>query len=970
MGVRLAVFILSFSLALPSQYRQALELYNAGMYERADEIFASLPDNALTDGYQLLCALKMDSADSEDLLASYEKKYHKSSLTDRINYEYASNLFDSQVYGESLERFGRIREKSLYSDQKIPYVFKNGYCHYALGHYEEAREYFQRLEGMGFTELSAPARYAMGFMDYSENDFVSAIKWLEMSATDPRFEELSNYYLIESHFMLKDYDYVISRGENLYEKVPVERKSHVARMISESYLVKGDAEKARAFYDLTYREDMTRSDYFFAGNVLYAVRDFAGAVDNFRRMDERTDSLGQLANYQLANSYLQLKNKVAALDAFKDASEYGYNLEIQEDAFLNYAKLAFDLNQDASGFESYIRKYSTSRRGEQIYGYMALAALSKRDYASAVEAYDNIDVLDADMRGNYMKANFLRGIQLMQSGAYRDAVPCLRAASFYQSKNDRFNQLSRYWLAECYYKSGNFSEAEKIYTDLYNLLALDNQQEGRLLSYNLAYSLYRQNDFASAAKWFDKYLTSGNQTFRSDALLRRADCDFSSGSYKAAIESFQRAIDADPDPNSIYPYYKQGLAYGLSGSKSKKVTALSKVLEADPSAPMYGEALYELGRAYMDVKKSSDAISAFKKLKDTSRDSTYVAKALIGLGMVYRNSSQYETALEQYKQVVSMMKGTEYSEEALMAIESIYQKLGKPEKYLEYVEGNRLAADKSDAEKEDMYFNTAEQLFLASNYTQAIQSVEKYLSEYPEGSRKAHAYFYLAESYRAVGEREKACDAYAEVIKLASEGSFVEAAMLAYAETSYSLEHFQDSYSGYRLLSEKTRFDVNRDAALLGMMRSAYKAKDYDSAIESATAVAGGKFGDDIIREAKYVKAKSLMATSRRTEAYLVFNDIKSQSSTAEGAEACYLFIQDMFDRGDFDGVEAEVYRFAENSGDQTYWLARAFVVLGDTFAEKGQKEQAKATYNSILEGYEPADDGIHESVKSRIEKL
>lgn len=970
MGVRVAVILLSFLLWTSPQYRQALELYESGMYERAMELFAGLPDNALTDGYELLCAMKMDAADSEDLLYSYENRYRRSSLSDRINYEYASNLFDAQVYGEAMDRMGRIRESSLYSDQKKPYVFMQGYCNYALGRYEQAREHFLKLENMGFSELSAPARYAMGFMDYSEQDFGSAVKWLEMSATDPRFEEISNYYLIESRFMLKDYDYVISEGGRLIDRVPDERRSHVARMISESYLVKGDAQKARSFYDLSYRDDMTRSDYFFAGNVLYAVEDYAGAVENFNRMTDRSDSLGQIANYQLGNSYLQLKNKVAALDAFKSAADNGFSTSIQEDAFLNYAKLAFDLNQDASGFEAYIRKYSTTARGEQIYGYMALAALSKRDYAAAVEAYDNIDVLDGDMRANYMKANFLRGVQLMQSGAYRDAVPCFRAASFYQSKNDRFNQLSRYWLAECYYKTGNFSEAEKIYADLYNLLALDNQKEGRMIPYNLAYSLFSQNDFDAASRWFDKYLAASDADFRNDALVRRADCDFAPGKYKAAIESYQRAIDANPDPNAVYPYYKQGLAYGLSGAKSQKVTALSRVLEADPRAPMYGEALYELGRAYMDIKNSDGAVSAFTKLKDTSRDSTYIAKALIGLGMASRNNAQYETALEYYKQVVPMMKGTEYSDEALMAIESIYQKLGKPDKYLEYVEGNSLAAEKSEKERERMYFNTAEQLFLAANYAQAVQSLDRYLNDYPEGSGRAQAYFYLAESYKASGELEKACDAYSEVFKLSSEGSFVESAMLSYSEVSYALEHFQDAYAGYRRLYEGARLDANKDIATLGMMRSSFRAKEYESAISSAVAVAEGKYNEDIKREAKYVKAKSLMATSRRTEAFLVFNDLKSQSATAEGAEASYLFIQDMFDRGDFDGVESEVYRFAENSGDQSYWLARAFVVLGDTFAEKGLADQAKATYNSILEGYEPTDDGIHESVKSRIGKL
>ena len=972
MGVRIAAILLSVLMGISPEYRQALELFDAGMYERARVMFAALPDDAMSDGYELLCALKMKSDDSEALLSAYENKYTGSSLSDVIYYQYAQNLFDSQVYAEALSRLESVDETALDSNQRTPYVFRKGYCNYALGHYEEARKYFSEVERRGFTELSAPSRYAMGFMDYTEREFEDAVKWFELSATDPRFEQLSDYYLIESHFMLKDYDYVIAEGERLFDKIPSEMQANVARMISEAYLVKGDKDKARSYYDLTSKENMTRSDYFYAGSVLYAVNDFAGAVENFSKMTDRTDSLGQIAEYHLGNAYIKTKNRVAALDAFKAASELTYDLAIQEDAFLNYAKMAFDLNQDPSGFESYIRKYSTTRRGEQIYGYMALAALSRRDYASAVEAYDNIDELDPEMKGNYMKANYLRAVQLMESGAYRDAIPCLRAASFYQGKQDRFNQLARYWLAECYYRTGDYKEAAKVYTDLYNLLALDNQDEGKALPYNIAYSYFKQDDFASASKWFDKYAASEKASFREDAMVRRADCDFAAKNYKAAVQSYQNVIDAYPDVNDVYPYYRQGLAYGLVGSKAKKVSSLSTVLKASPDAPMYGDALYELGRAYLDVKKSDEAVSAFTKLRETASDSSYVAKALIGLGMVYRNGAKYEQALEYYKQVVSMMKGTEYADEALMAIESIYQKMKQPDKYLEYVESNRLAADKSASEKEKMYFNTAEQLFLAANFSQAIVSIDKYLSEYPQGADRAQAYFYLGESYRSLGEKEKACDAYNESVRLSSDGSFAEAALISYAGMSFELEHFADAYDGYSRLYDIAKLDANKDAAGLGMMRSAYRMKDYEKAISASGVVLdqGTKFNDDILREAKYVRAKSLMGSSRRTEAFLVFNDLKAFGATSEGAEANYLIIQDMFDRGDFDGVEAAVFSFAENSGDQSYWLARAFVVLGDTFSEKGLSDQAKATYQSILDGYEPTDDGIHESVKQRMAKL
>ena len=84
-----------------------------------------------------------------------------------------------------------------------------------------------------------------------------------------------------------------------------------------------------------------------------------------------------------------------------------------------------------------------------------------------------------------------------------------------------------------------------------------------------------------------------------------------------------------------------------------------------------------------------------------------------------------------------------------------------------------------------------------------------------------------------------------------------------------------------------------------------------------------------------------------------------------------YLLILDSYDRGVFDDVETRVYSFSDQSSGQTYWLAKAFIVLGDSFVERGEYEQAMATFRSIADGYEPAEgDDVLDNVSMRIRKL
>ena len=84
------------------------------------------------------------------------------------------------------------------------------------------------------------------------------------------------------------------------------------------------------------------------------------------------------------------------------------------------------------------------------------------------------------------------------------------------------------------------------------------------------------------------------------------------------------------------------------------------------------------------------------------------------------------------------------------------------------------------------------------------------------------------------------------------------------------------------------------------------------------------------------------------------------------------LVVQSLFDSGRFDDLEKEVYSFSQDAGDQSYWLARAYLVLGDSFAERGQYAQAKATYESIRDGYEPENgsDDVADNVKMRLDRL
>ena len=541
-------------------------LYIAGMYSEASALLEK-ETSPTAIGWRALCALSMRTDDSYALADDFLGLYPENIMAPQVGYAYGLDLFDNGRFEDALQRFNRISVEDLYEDQRAEFTYKLGYSAYGVGEWERAKGLLVRSRGFGWNDYSAPSYYILGYINYAQGNFKDAAEWFLLASKDHRFEALANYYVLECRFNLKDYKYVVNFGEDLFDKVPKDRQPHMARIMSESYLVLGDVEKARSYYEENLRSKvaLTRSDYFYAGEVHYLAEDWQGAVDNFSQMEERTDSLGQTASYNMGYSYIKLHNKVAAMEAFKEASALKYSPEIQEDAFYNYAKLAFDLGRDTAPFEEYMKRYDARKKGDQIYSYMAMVALQNHDYEAAVAAYDNIEELEPRMMSNYMKAYILRARELMENGSWRAAVPHLKAAAYYSPRRDGFNQLARFYEAEALYRDGKYADARSILTDLYNLQALRGRKEGSLITYNMAYTYFKEEDYDRAQRWFQSYLEGDPSVQGADAETRIADCYFLRGDYVTAVAAYERQMTDYPNPDNLYPAYRAGVASGLTG---------------------------------------------------------------------------------------------------------------------------------------------------------------------------------------------------------------------------------------------------------------------------------------------------------------------------------------------------------------------------------------------------------------------
>ena len=965
--------------------KRGKELFNNRLYQSALEYFnlASLEADDKTaceaEGYKVLSLIKLKTPNAHTSAEEYNRKYPHSPLCQTIEYNRALLYFDEGDYARACRLFDSIDKRSVAKDERTGFNFRKGYCKMRTGDVPGAINIFNGIISEGNSPYLTPSLYYCGYLHYANKEFKRAVPLLEKAKNDQRFNLLSRYHILESYYLLKDYSYVTDNGPSLYNEIDEQSRPNVARIISEAYYAVKDTEKAKYYFELysLSGRNLSKSDNFYAGMIAYTLGNHISATDAFSKVASSRDSIGQSAAYHMGQSYIQLKNKHAAQKAFKLASESNFDPSIREDAFFNYAKLSFDINRNIVPFEEYLRIFPFSdAKWDEIQSYMATEFLMNGNYKDAITALKKIRNHTLTSQQTLQKASFLRAMQLIRNGSFGNAIPYLEATASAPTGNSQLKNLALFWLSECHYRRDSFVKSMELIVQLHKSQNFRQSNEYPTSIYNMAYNHFKSGNYTEAATLFQNYLGFEPQKreYTYEAQLRLADCHFMSRDYKEAAELYEK-LAIEKGYSTLYAPLQAALAYGLMDNNIKKCALLEEITNDSAQhmkSPLYSQALYELAHTLIQEVEDEKAEKVLQKLISNPQESLYHFKALNEMGMLYANRKDFESALECYKKVVEKAPLTEEGQSALAGIENIYQSQNKPQEFLAYLDKVGLSSIKSQDEKENMLFNSAEQIFLSGNYTSALAALNSFIASYPNGNKAAQANFYIAECYNYEGKIEKAAEYYYRVMET-QDGAFSEVATLNYGRLSYTLERYDEAVNAFETLGKIAQLENNKVAAMEGKMKSYFKIRNFEQTIiEAKELLDYENINKELERNAKYHLAKSYISTDHRDEALPVLKELAKDKSDATGAEAAYLLIEDAYDAGNFTSVQEQTFAFSDSGSPQTYWLAKSFIILGDSYAEEGNLEQALATFNSIKENYEPqsSSDDIAGLLKIRLDKL
>lgn len=925
-----------------------------------------------TASFTALSAARAEAPAAEELLKAYLSAYPDAGDSSEAHIALGNIYFSGGDYTAALQQYEAVNPRRLTPDRMEEYRFKAGYSNFKTDRFDKAVEYMAQI---GFRSDYYPhAQYVLGYSEYMKGEYLKAKRYFTVIADHPAFSRVVPFYVLQIEFNDGNHRYVRENGEEVLRMASGDRLAELNRIVAESWFHTGGWREASEHLQ-RYEElggNMGREERYMQGFASYMTGDYEDAAERLALAAGPDDKLSQNASYHLADCYLRMGRKQQAMQSFAIASTVGYDDAIGEDALFNYGKLQYELgggyfNEAVNVLNRYLELYPASGRTPQVKEYLAAAYYNSRNYDAAYQAIMQVPDPDNDMRAAIQKITYFRALEYYNAGDYESAARLLDQ-SLANRFNAKYTALAGMWQGELLYREGDMKGAAERY-EAYVRLSPRNEPENLAARYNLGYAYFNMKDWENARKWFDEFLLDYRRkdAYAADAYNRLGDIEYAGRSFWRAIEYYDKAAALGTDER-YYSALQRAIMLGMVQRPERKIESLVEIVRKE-EGPYVADAMHELGRAYMAGQRYQEAAGVLERFAASYPSSPRLASALNDLGLAYQNLGDNAKALACYKRVVGGAKNSEAARSAMNGIRTIYVENNDVDSYFAYAKSVGIETDLGQLQRDSLAFVSAQKVYLSGDRARAASALDNYVANYPKGVYIGEALYFSGENALAAGNSEKAAGYYRQLSGM-PDNEFTSRGLKRLAAVAMDLKRYEESAEAYSRLSKAAASTLERDEALEGYLKASAGSADDGKILSAADDVLSRASSQRVKNQAKYAKAGALRRTGRMTDALPLYQELSGNVSTPEGAESAYRVIEAAHAAGQTARVEELVYAFAESNSPHSYWLARSFMILGDLYAEKGDKFQARATYQSVADGYPNDTDGIVKEVKERIAAL
>jgi tetratricopeptide (TPR) repeat protein len=979
-------------------YQQGMDLLDKQKYTAARQSFQEYleadeqGERAVEAEYYIAyAAIRLYHADGEARLADFVKRHSSHPKAVRANYELGNFYFKDENYDKAITYFEKTDTRNLTREEQNTRNFKLAYAYFTEQNFFQAKPFFDQVKASD-SPFTAAANYYSGYIAYQQSDFAEALKDLQRAEQEPSYAEVVPYLIANIYYKQGRYDQLKNYAQGILDSgnQKIKNLPDIMLLAGEAYFMQGDYARAEPF--LSEYASMRRPEapmLYRLAFAQYKTGKEQAAIDNFKQIASLRDSIGQFSSYYLGLLYVQQDNEKFAASALETAASMDFSPEIREQAAFKLGKVYFAMGEFGRAIQSlqdFKQQYPNSEHTVEVNDLLSEAYLNTQNYAQAIEFIESLPNKTMQVRNAYQKVSFYAGTQAFNQAQYYEAVQLFDKSLEYPIDRE-IVAAANFWKGEAYSVGKKYEEAINAYAGVFRVLNDQRRLEGMnemyfLKSrYGIGYAYYNTKEYAKAREHFEAYIReieqksggspSGKLNYE-DALIRLADTYYVSKNYAQAISTYDKAIRLN-NPDAGYAYYQKGVIQGIQGNTSDALASLDVVIDRFTDSRFRDDAVFQKAQINFEQGNYQAAISSFSRLLQQNRQSNLVPYALLRRGLAYTNLQQYPKASADYKEIIRDYSNHTTANSALLGLQEVQSLSGQTEDdFTEYLAIYKKANPENKAVA-NIEFESAKNLYFSQKYQAAIQSLEEFVTNYPDNANVDEARYYVAESYYRSDQIDRALQVFYQIAEQGT-SSRLNRAIQRIAELEQVQDNHQQAIRYFRQLAQIARNKREQFNAWSGMMVSYYAlGQDKESLLDSVDYYASqilAKGNVSAAAENMAMLYQGKAAYQRGNDEKAIDNFLKTLNTAKDeyGAEAQYLMAKIQYDQGKHAESIETLYDLNKNFSLYENWLGKSFLLIAENYIALEENFQAKATLNSLIEN-SPLPD-IREQAKQKLRVL
>ncbi|MDN4753969.1 tetratricopeptide repeat protein [Porphyromonadaceae bacterium W3.11] len=882
-------------------------------------------------------------------------------------------------YGSASYWFKQVDSELLPEEMAIANDYYHAYSLMAEKRYEDAIRIFKPLTYA--PQFRDDAAFYTGYLMMKEGQIDEAELYLKKVNNHRLYGPYAKAYLAEAQLSKMKYSEALQNAVDALNthNLPQEVKVSLFRTAGLASANLGQVHASTDFLENYMKLSNTpgRIEQLTLGKNLFELGRHRESISYLQNVSNgEKDFMSQLSLYYMGLGYLSMKQPQQAIISFDQAKAIAYHPPVTEAAAYNgalaaYAQTPGKVGAGSQRMSSFLSEFPRSEYRNKVINYLSDAFLNEPNSDVAISEMNKFSPLPKELVKTRERVRLKQANRALNSGKTASATK--QYDDIIRTAGDAASVAEAHlWKGEAAYRSGDFKTAINS-TESYLRTRPSELELNPNAYYTLGYAYYNLRQYDNAERNFHEYIRlkpTPTPDEKSAVNNRLGDIQMQRKSYESAMNYYQKSELAG-GAETDFAIFNQGMIKGLQRDYQGKSTILGNLINRYPNSKLVPEAMYEQGRSLALMGNNSGARNVFERFFNQYSRDKVAPKVGIQWALSYFNEGNLDEAAKVYERVIRDYPRTPEAKSAVQDLKSISVQLNRVKEFNDLISSTGTSSAISRTEMDSLSFLAAERVVSEGSSEKANQALDEYLQQYPNGAFVNNAQYNKALLQYNDGNYREAT-AIIQPLAPRFKGKLAIDSYRLLASSYDRLKETGRAAEAYLNLATLTTNSKDRSNWVIAAADRAFKSNSQQFIYGMAGDVANGSM--DVNDEAKsmvFAYAADLYARNNQKSTALAYaQKVLSLPDYGKHTMANTIIGLDLMDQGKYKEVQNLMGKVTQKGSTDGYWLARAFILLADSYNKQGDKETAKAYLESVKGSYKNSSDGILDLVNERLSKL